>query len=117
MYRHFPWCMSGGFCILFELEFIWHSWKLPYPSKNIRVDIKDVLLCQWITLKLALVDRPLVGIVRQFLLRFHSFSDEEMIWPPHHLCLMHSLLDLKNSPQCNKVLEHLECNKHPLTAN
>ena len=62
MYRHFPRCMSSGLCILFELEFILHSWKLPYFGKNIRVNVKDVLLSQWITLKLALVDRPLVGM-------------------------------------------------------
>ena len=42
VYRHFPWCMSGRLCIWFELEFVWHSWKLPYSGKNIRVDIKDV---------------------------------------------------------------------------
>ena len=66
MYRHFPRCMSSGLCILFELEFVWHSWKLPYPGKNIRVDVKDVLLSQWTTLKLALVDRLPVGIVGQF---------------------------------------------------
>ena len=77
--------MSGRFCIWFQLEFVRHSWKLPFSGKNIRVDIKDVLLCQWITLKLALVDRPLVGIVRQF----PSFSDEEMNQMPDHLSLMH----------------------------
>ena len=59
--------MSGGFCIFFELEFVWHSWKLRYPSKNIRVYVKDVLLSQWVTLKLALVDSLLVGIIGQFL--------------------------------------------------
>ena len=59
--------MSHRFCIWFELEFVWHSWKLPYPGKNIRVDVKDVLLSQWITMKLALDDRLLVGIVEQFL--------------------------------------------------
>ena len=34
MYRHFPWCMSSGLCIWFELEFVWHSWKLPYSGKK-----------------------------------------------------------------------------------
>ena len=72
---------------MLQLEFVWHSWKLPYSSKNIRVDVKDVLLSQWTTLKLALVDRPLVGIVGQFLFTSIHFSDDEMIWLPHHLFL------------------------------
>ena len=64
MYRNFPRCMSSGFCILFELEFVWHSWKLPYPSKNIRVDIKDVLLSQWTALKLARLLVPNLKLTR-----------------------------------------------------
>ena len=34
--------------------------------------------------------RLLVGTVRQFSSQIPSFCDEEMIQPPHHLCLMHN---------------------------
>ena len=56
------------------------SWNLygnpgnfPNSGENTRVDVKDVLLCHWTALKLAVQDRPLVGTVRQFLLRFLHF--------------------------------------------
>ena len=120
VYRHFPWCMSNGFCIWFKLELVQFSWKFPNSGENVRIGFKDVLLCQWTTLKLLLCDWMFGGIVRQFsgTVPFIFWMKK---WISNFWCLAGCHLWMSrtvwNVPQCNTAWAFLECNMHPLRVN
>ena len=110
MYRHFPWCMPSGFL---HCPFSWNLYgspgNFPIPVKNIRIHMKNVLLCQW--------------AIFQLILWNWLFSwNRQTVFPPSlwwcngfwcHLWFLH----LVPSPLCSMAWEHPECNKHPLTTS
>ena len=121
-------CLTG-FCIWFELELVKFTRKLPNSSENVRVHIKDSLLCQWSSLHFIQFDADLFGISP--LNHLGSFISTINWWTNMQFCFLLGscrlcgwhfwifleLAGISCQIQSNKALLHQGCKNHPSKAS